>query len=120
MMSEHGAFRATEETLRTSEYVYRKMAGYKLSHMFLMRQMADLTGTPIEHMSGDAVVHHFRRLYRGTLILNVGINAQRGARLIAEGAGDLIAFGRDYCRPSYRSHIKRVMLNMADESCCKH
>jgi N-ethylmaleimide reductase len=96
MMSERGAFRATDETLRTSEFVYRKMAGYKLSHMLLMRQMADLTGTPIEHMSGDAVVHHFRHLYTGPLILNVGINAIHGARLISEGAGDLIAFGRDY------------------------
>ena len=96
MMSEVGAFRATDETLRTSEYVYRRMAGYKLSHMLLMRQMADLTGTPIEHMSKDAIVHHFRGLYTGTLILNVGINGQHGARLIAEGAGDLVAFGRDY------------------------
>src|ERR1700691_5551686 len=96
MMSQHGAFRATDETLRTSEYVYRKMADYKLSHMLLMRQMADLTCSPIEHMSGDAIVHHFRRLYPGTLILNVGINAQHGARLVGEGAGDLIAFGRDY------------------------
>ena len=96
MMSEIRAFRATDETLRTSEYVYRKIAAYKLSHMLLMRQMADLTGTPIEHMSGDAVVHHFRRLYPGTLILNAGINAIHGARLIAEGAGDLVAFGRDH------------------------
>src|SRR5580658_4448483 len=96
MMSEIGAFRATDETLGTSEYVYQKMAGYKLSHMLLMRQMADLTGSPIEHMSGDAVVHHFRRLYPGTLILNSGINAIHGARLIAEGAGDLVAFGRDH------------------------
>ena len=96
MMSERGAFRATDETLRTSEYVYRKMSAYKLSHMLLMRQMADLTGTPIEQMGGDAVVHHFRQLYVGKLILNVGINAMHGARLISEGAGDLIAFGRDY------------------------
>ncbi len=96
MMNEHGAFRATNETLRASEYVYQKMAGYKLSHMLLMRQMADLTGTPIEHMSGDAVLHHFRHLYPGTLILNVGINAEHAARLISEGAGDLVAFGRDY------------------------
>ena len=96
MMNEIGAFRATDETLRTSEYVYRKIAGYKLSHMLLMRQMANLTGSPIEHMSGDAVVHHFRRLYPGTLILNSGINAIHGARLIAEGAGDLVAFGRDH------------------------
>jgi len=52
MMSELGTFRATHETLRTSEYVYGKMAGYKLSHMLLMRQMVALTGTPIE---ADAV-----------------------------------------------------------------
>ena len=96
MMNEVGAFRATDETLKTSEYVYRKIAGYKLSHMLLMRQMADLTGTPIEQMSGDAVAHHFRHLYAGTLILNVGIDANHGAHLISEGAGDLIAFGRDY------------------------
>jgi N-ethylmaleimide reductase len=96
MMNEIGAFRATDETLKTSEYVYTKIAAYRLSHMLLMRQMADLTGTPIEQLSGDAVVRHFRRLYTGTLILNVGINAAQGARFINEGAGDLIAFGRDY------------------------
>ncbi|HEY1754260.1 MAG TPA: alkene reductase [Bryobacteraceae bacterium] len=96
MMNEVGAFRATDETLKTSEYVYRRFAGYKLSHMLLMRQMTDLTDTPIEHMSGDAVADHFRHLYTGTLILNVGINANHGAQLISKGAGDLIAFGRDY------------------------
>ena len=57
------------------------------SHLLLMRQMADLTGSPIEHMSGDAVVYHFRDLYPGTLILNVGINAAHGARLVSEEAG---------------------------------
>jgi N-ethylmaleimide reductase len=73
-----------------------------------MRQLADLTGTPIEHMSGDAVVHHFRRTYPGTLILNVGINAQNGARLIAERAGDLVAFGRDYiANPDLAERIRR-------------
>src|SRR5580658_893477 len=96
MMSEHGAFRATDETLRTSEYVYRKMATYKLSHILLMRQMADLAGSPLEHMSGDAVVHHFRGLYAGTLILNAGLDAPNAARLISEGTGDLVAFGRDH------------------------
>jgi N-ethylmaleimide reductase len=60
MMSEQGAFRATDETLRTSEYVYRKMAGYNLSHMLLMRQMADLTGTPIEIRRRPAVIGRSR------------------------------------------------------------
>jgi N-ethylmaleimide reductase len=108
MMSEHGALRATGETLRTSEYVYRTMSGYKLSHMLPMRQMADLSGTPLEHMSGDAVVHHFRQLYRGTLILNAGLDAPNGARLIAEGAGDLVAFGRAYiANPDLAERIRR-------------
>ena len=47
-------------------------------------------------------------LYPGTLILNVGINAQHGARLIAEGAGDLVAFGRDYiANPDLAERIRR-------------
>jgi N-ethylmaleimide reductase len=108
MMSERGAFRATDETLRTSEYVYRKMSDYKLSHMLLMRQMTDLAGTPLEHLSGDAVVRHFRRIYSGTLMLNVGIDARNGSRLIAEGGGDLIAFGRDYiANPDLPDRIRR-------------
>jgi N-ethylmaleimide reductase len=108
MMSQHGAFRATEETLRTSEHVYRKMAEYKLSHILLMRQMADLAGTPIKHLSGDAVVHHFRAIYSGTLMLNVGINAQNSARMITEAAGDLVAFGRDYiANPDLADRIRR-------------
>jgi N-ethylmaleimide reductase len=76
--------------------------------MLLMRQMADLAGTPLEPMSGDAVVHHFRRIYTGTLILNAGIDAQNGARLIAEGAGDLVAFGRDHiANPDLAERIRR-------------
>jgi N-ethylmaleimide reductase len=96
MMNELGAFKAVDSTLAVSEYVYEKLAPYNLSHILLMRQMADLTGTPIEALSGDAVIHHFRNRYKGSLILNVGINAEHGARLISEGAGDLVAFGRDY------------------------
>ncbi len=96
MMNERGAFRAVDSTLAVSEYVYDRLRSYALSHILLMRQNADLTGTPIEGLSGDAVIHHFRKRYDGSLILNVGIDAEHGARLICEGAGDLVAFGRPY------------------------
>jgi len=96
MTNELGAFKAVASTLAVSEYVYQKLRPYKLSHILLMRQMADLRGTPIEALSGDAVVHHFRKRYDGSLILNVGINTEHAARLISEGAGDLVAFGRDF------------------------
>jgi N-ethylmaleimide reductase len=96
MMNERGAFRAVDSTLAVSEYVYDRLRPYDLSHILLMRQNADLTGTPIEALSGDAVIHHFRKRYDGSLILNVGIDAEHGARLIREGNGDLVAFGRAY------------------------
>jgi N-ethylmaleimide reductase len=96
MMNELGAFKAVDSTLAVSEYVYERLSPYNLSHILLMRQNADLTGTPIEALSGDAVVHHFRKRYDGSLILNVGINAEHASRLINEEAGDLVAFGRDY------------------------
>ena len=51
-----------------------KLNAYNLSYVFLIRQIADLSGTPIATLAGDAIVHHFRKIYHGQLILNVGIS----------------------------------------------
>jgi len=96
MMPERGGFRSSTSTLPTAEYVYRRLNDYHLSHVMLMRQQADLSGTPIESLEGDGVLHHFRKLYSGTLMLNVDISPGRGEQLLREGLGELIAFGRDY------------------------
>ena len=77
MMNELGVFKAVDSTLAVSEYVYEKLGPYNFSHILLMRQMADLTGTPIEELSGDAVVHHFRKRYNGSLI-DLKCRHQRG------------------------------------------
>jgi N-ethylmaleimide reductase len=96
MMNEVGLFKAVASTLPTCEYVYDRLNDYNLSHVLLMRQMADLSATPIAALAGDQVVHHFRRRYSGNLILNVGIDREHGNRLLQEEAGDLIALGREY------------------------
>ena len=96
MMSERGGFRSLPSTLPTSEYVYRCLSGYGLSHVMLMRQLADLQGTPLQKLQGDGVLEHFRNIYSGTLMLNVGIDATHGEDLLQRGLGELIAFGRDY------------------------
>jgi N-ethylmaleimide reductase len=96
MINEVGAFKAVPSTVRVSEYVHERLDAYNLSHVFLMRQLADLSNTPISALAGDGVLHHFRRLYHGTLILNVGIDPRHGAELLRDGLGNLIAFGRAY------------------------
>jgi N-ethylmaleimide reductase len=96
MMPERGGFRSSPSTLPTAEYVYRRLNDYNLSHVMLMRQQADLTGTPLQRLQGDSVIDHFREFYSGNLILNVDIAPPHGEQLLQQGLGEIIAFGRDY------------------------
>jgi N-ethylmaleimide reductase len=93
---ETGAFVSGEETLPTFEYVMGRLNDYELSHLLLMGQIADLSATPIAHLREDEMFRHFRRLYRGNVIANVGIDQARANRLIGEGIVDLVAFGRPF------------------------
>jgi N-ethylmaleimide reductase len=109
MMPERGGFRAFPSTLAACEYVYRRLNDYNLSHVMLMRQLADLTGTPIQALEGDGVFYHFRKIYSGTLMLNVGIDAADGEELLQKGLGELVAFGREYiANPDL---VERIRLN---------
>ncbi|HLZ79961.1 MAG TPA: alkene reductase, partial [Sphingomonas sp.] len=95
-MNEVGAFAAHDETLPMAEYAMRELDGYGLSHVMMMGATTDFTGTPLDHLAGDAMFRHFRPIFEGALIANVGMDAERGNRLIAEGSADLIAFGRPF------------------------
>src|SRR6202521_381192 len=83
-------------TLIGRRYAVRKLDGYGLSHLLLMGNTTDFTGTSLEPLMGDGMFRHFRPIFRGKLIANVGMTAERGNRLIAEGFADLVAFGRPY------------------------
>jgi N-ethylmaleimide reductase len=96
MHEEGGAFAANDETLPMAEYLIREAGGYGLSHLLLMGNTTDFTGTPLEPLMGDGMFHHFRPIFRGPLIANVNMDAERGNRLIEAGLADLVAFGRPY------------------------
>ena len=95
-MHEGGAFQANDETLPVTEYAIQKLSTYNLSHLLLMGNSTDFTGTPLEKLADDGMFRHFRPLFKGTLIANVKMDRDRGNRLIAEGLADLVAFGRPY------------------------
>lgn len=95
-MHEKGPFAANDETLPMAEYTMRELNGYGLSHLLLMGNTTDFTGTPLEHLTDDGMFRHFRPIFQGPLIANVNMDAERGSRLIQEGLADLIAFGRPY------------------------
>jgi len=95
-MHEGGPMAAHDETLSMAEYAIRELNGYGLSHLLLMGNTTDFTGTPLEPLIGNGMFRHFRPIFRGTLIANVRMDAERGNRLIAEGLADLVAFGRPF------------------------
>jgi N-ethylmaleimide reductase len=95
-MHEGGAFQANDETLPVAEYAIKKLNSYNLSHLLLMGNTTDFSGTPLEKLADDGMFRHFRSLYKGTLIANVKMDRDRGNRLVAEGLADLVAFGRPY------------------------
>src|ERR1700722_3027372 len=95
-MHDGGPMAANDETLPITEYAVRTLDGYGLSHLLLMGNTTDFSGTPLEPLMGDGMFRHFRPIFRGKLIANVGMTAERGNRLIAEGLADLVAFGRPY------------------------
>jgi N-ethylmaleimide reductase len=95
-MHESGPFAANDETLPMAEYAIRELSGYGLSHLLIMGNTTDFTGTPLESLMGDGMFGHFRPIFKGTLIANTLMDAERGNRLITEGLADLVAFGRPF------------------------
>lgn len=96
MMNEHGLLRATDTTLEASEYVAKRLNDYNISHLLVMQQLTNIETTPIAHMAGDAVLHHFRKIFKGQIVGNSGISIKQANRLIADNVVDAVAFGRDY------------------------
>jgi N-ethylmaleimide reductase len=95
-MHEKGPFAANDETLPTAEYVVRRLNDYKLSHLLMMGESTDFSGSFLTSLSGDGMFQHFRPIFKGPLIANVKMDQERGNRLITEGLADIIAFGRPY------------------------
>ncbi|SDO70272.1 alkene reductase [Afipia sp. GAS231] len=95
-MHETGPFAANDETLPMAEFAIRELSGYGLSHLLIMGNTTDFTGTPLEPLMGDGMFRHFRPIFRGTLIANTLMDAERGNRLVTEGLADLVAFGRPF------------------------
>jgi N-ethylmaleimide reductase len=94
--AEHGAFQSTHDTLETSDYVIGRLNDYPISHLLLMTAMADLSGRPLAHLQGRGMYEHYRPLFDGTLIANVGITPEVGNALVADDLVDLVALGQPF------------------------
>src|ERR1700693_454635 len=67
-MQEGGPMAANDETLPITEYAVGKLDGYGLSHLLLMGNTTDFTGSPLEPLMGDGMFRHFRPIFRAKVM----------------------------------------------------
>lgn len=94
--SETGEFVSGLEAMADSEYVLGRLNDYELSHLLLMGMMVDPTGGPLEELAGDGMFRHFRKVYEGTVIANVGFDQDRGNAILTDDLADLVAYGQPF------------------------
>lgn len=76
------------------EYIIEKLNHFDLAFLHLMEPYVPLE--PAEKFAHylKEVTRHFRKLFKGPLITNVGFDYESGNRSIQKGDADMIAFGR--------------------------
>jgi N-ethylmaleimide reductase len=93
---EFGKFVSTDQTLATSDYVINRLNECDFHHLLLMSAMSDLTDTPVSPLQGNGIYEHYRRIYKGTVIANVGFDWERAHAVVRDNLADMVAFGRPF------------------------
>ena len=78
------------DTRALYDYVIAKLSDYGLAYLHLREAVGDVSAIP--NMVAD-VSGHYRRIYKGTLIMNTGYTRESGNAAIQAGKADLVAFG---------------------------
>jgi N-ethylmaleimide reductase len=89
-----GGLVPTEETIPTFDYLVERLGQLPLSHLQVVRAARDLSGTAIESLQDT--VAYYRGRYQGTLMANLGYDADAGNAVVADGHADLVAFATPF------------------------
>lgn len=80
----------TADTLPTFDYLVDRLNDYKLAYLHLSEPFTDVSNVPFAEPN---IARHFRKIYKGSLMINKGFTFETGNKIIADGLADLVAFG---------------------------
>lgn len=84
---------ATEESIPTFDYIIEKLNAYDLAYVHLSEPFSDVSEIPYLETE---IAKHYRKIYKGTLMINNGFDRESGNKVIKEGDADLVAYGKWY------------------------
>lgn len=79
-----------ELTIPTHEYIVKELNNYGLAYLHLTEPYVPVDNVP---HAVTKVAKHFRPLYKGTLIINKGLDKAKAIQVLEDGDADLVAFG---------------------------
>lgn len=91
----NGIIQPDESTVPTYDYIFKKLNEYDVAFIELVGPRVDLQDTPVSAWNDD-FFGYFRKLYKGTIIANLGFTFESGNQIIADGKADLVSFGMPF------------------------
>lgn len=79
-----------DETIDLYNYIVRRLNDFDLLYIHLIEPFIDVSAIP---EAIQQVSKHFRKIYKGTIIINRGFNKETANQVLAAGDADLVSFG---------------------------
>lgn len=79
-----------DETIAIYDYIVNRLNDYGMAYIHLIEPFTDVSGI------SDAiqeVAKHFRKIYKGTIIINRAFNKETATKVLNDGDADLVSFG---------------------------
>lgn len=82
---------ATEDSIATFDYIIEKLNAYDLAYVHLSEPFTDVSDIPYLETE---IAKHYRKIYKGTLMINNGFDRESGNKVIEEGNADLVSYAK--------------------------
>lgn len=106
---------ADDETIALYEYMISRLNDYGLAYIHLIEPFTDISENPY---AVKEVAKHFRKFYRGTIIINNGFDKEKAGKVLNDRDADLVSFGVPFlANPDLVDRFKNnAALNTADQN----
>ncbi|WP_300436790.1 alkene reductase [Christiangramia sp.] len=82
---------ASEESIPTFDYIIEKLNAYDLAYIHLSEPFTDVSEIPYLETE---IARHYRKIYKGTLMINAGFDRESGNKVIEDGDADLVSYAK--------------------------
>lgn len=82
-----------DETISVYNYIVNRLNDYRLAYIHLLEPFTNVSKN---QNAIQEVAKHFRKIYKGTVIINRGFDKETANKVLSDGDADLVSFGTPF------------------------